>query len=626
MTPESGPRPTRILHVTLACLAIALAAMMVFRALPKPWEGSTGRAVYGETSARDTGAEKWMGALNVISGKVAPARELRTGDWVTLGLWFGALGFAAIFVILGASAFLWLPASRPPPGAIGVDLPGGWNVQRWSMLVLLAALALAGGIRWPWLDRQILWDEQDNLRRNFHGYYQWTDPGAEPEWIGAGPRDAFWENRRGNNPHLFSILSWSSNEAWRKITGSPRERYSITATRMPSAVFGWLAIIALWWALNAVGLPRAAPIAALLAAVHPLWSEYAIQARGYALTLCFVPMMLAFAWRFLMGGRWRDMAGMAASSLVLLISYPGSLYFVGVIQACAIAIALADVRKDRGKARQLSVRWLIANTITAAVFLWLMAPILPQTAAVMENSFQRGNMPAHWFLLAHNLYATGLHFQFDQAVFFGEDPAAPGALAWLAGDFFRMPGLALWSLLVFPLMVGAGLWSWWKSNARLWLGLAVPALGSGMLCAGHNALVTGCYIYPWYMIFTLPVFLAAFAAGLDLVAARIAPNRAATPRTLIVGAAATVCWLLFSHPFVRPHGWQSLYAQVNPRPSLPRWPDPHDTIGKVDFTRGHALWVNYADGYQINVPAYTESPEKWQAVLARPVARYGLFR
>lgn len=582
--------------------------------------------IYGEESARDSLGEKWLGGFRIlVQGGEGAAKPLETEDWVVAGVWAGTLVFGIIFLALAATAPLWVRMGQRPPGTPPVEAPAGWRATRWSVCALLAALALAGAIRWPWLDHQILWDEQDNLRRNYHGYHAWTQADQSPVWQEASFKDSFWENRRGNNPHLYSSLAWLSNDAWRRLTGAPRERYNLVATRLPAAVFGWLAIVSLWWCLNAVGLSRAAPVAALLAAVHPLWSQYAIEARGYALTLFLSPLVMAFAWRFLKTGRRRDMVGLGLGSMLSLMAYPGSLYFVVCVQAVVLLALILRWKLHREESVWRLDRWFIINVMTGAVFLLLMAPIIPQTAAVMENSFQRGSMPAFWFIMAHNLYATGLQFHFTPEVFFHTDPAAPGALAWTFGDFFRMTPLAVWSLVVFPFAVGAGLWHWWKSGHGTWLAISVATLVAGLLCPAHNALVTGCFIYPWYMIFTLPLFLAAFASGLEWLAARLPLRTNLGGKSLAMGMLATFGWLWISHPVFRPAGWQSNHARTFSRPGFAPWPEDQRMIAQTRFTRGRGLWVNYADGYQVYVPKRHEEPETWDQALERPVSSINRF-
>ena len=244
-----------------------------------------------------------------------------------------------------------------------------------------------------------------------------------------------------------------------------------------------------------------------------------------------------------------------------------------------------------------------------------MAPILPQTAGVMENSFQRGEMPAYWFAMAHHLYATGMQLHFSMDVFFNSAPDAPTAAGWLAGDYWRMGPLAPWSLLVFPGLGIAGLFRWWETGHRTVFVLVIATLAAGVACASHHALVTGCFIYPWYMIFMLPGLLAACASGLDAVADRLPRADRVLP---VLAAVSALFLVLVSHPAVVGEGWRSHHALCSSRPAIGRWDAPGRTGARVEFKRGSSLWINYREGYQIHIPAYTGREAIWSGHLDHP--------
>ena len=180
--------------------------------------------------------------------------------------------------------------------------------------------------------------------------------------------------------------------------------------------------------------------------------------------------------------------------------------------------------------------------------------------------------------------------------------------------------MALWSLVVFPALALAGLAGWWKSD-RTWFWLAVAALAGGALCWVHNAWVTGCFIYPWYMVYLLPVLLAALGHGLVMVAGRPASGR----RWLTaVGTALAVLWMLgISHPSVRRQGWKADDWNAWPRPVEVPWPKYDGEIARVEFLRGKTLWVNYQDGFQAEFRGYADNPAAWKPVVARPAADSG---
>ena len=150
--PSMEPKPARprdVLWTMSACLLVALLALAVCRFGPKPWEGRTGKIVFGKDVARLTTGEKWGGTVSVYLRKSGEAAEkMGTEEWVAVGLWVGSLATAAIFLVLGISAPLWVRWSRAAAG--GPGLLSGWSAPRWSWIVLACALAVAGLLRWPW--------------------------------------------------------------------------------------------------------------------------------------------------------------------------------------------------------------------------------------------------------------------------------------------------------------------------------------------------------------------------------------------------------------------------------------------------------------------------------------------
>ena len=603
-------------RAVVVCLGVVAGAVLCGSLVEKPWQGSHGQVILAGQPEHTGSVAKRLATLRFYVDRQAPGREkFQTRDWVRTGLLVGSWFAAGVGLTAALTARWWARWSLGPPAP--AEVPSGWQAPLWSRLVLCVAVAGAGAIRLPPLAGNILWDEQDNLRRNFHGYYQFQSPAAQPKWVEATLMDALWENERGNNPHLLSVLSHTGLAVWRALTGEPRERYDRVVLRWPSAVFGLLSLVSLWWMLNAAGLPRLAPWAVVLAAAHPLWAEFTFQARGYGLSLFLTPIVLGMGWRMVKFGRWRDGVWFGVAEFASLMAFPGSLYCIATLNlALAVMIGWAWRKGDSG-ARARFWRWVVVNTAAATAFGWLMAPAFPQMATYMNNGFQHGVMPPFWYVVSYNLFATGMHFEFPRDPFFNTDRSAPSVLLWLSGDFWRAWPVALWSMVVFPAAVVAGFVRWARQADRSFTLLVLMTLAAGALCIAHHALFTGCYIYSWYAIYTLPVLVAAAAHGITWPLDRRGWAGA-------VVAAAAVGVLAISHPWARHGGWQTQHCRIHPRPVVAAaWGAPEGCIRRVEFQRGRALWVNYEDGFQFALRDYASQPQAWAGLLDRPLSAYG---
>ena len=617
----------RDLKVALAiCLVCLLGGFLAHRGAKDPWDGRLGRTIYGQ-EIPSSSVEKYATAFRFFLHSEAPGREkMRVPDWIDFGAWVGTLGFTLSALVLTLSAPFWVKAARG--GARETDLPHGWKASRASWVLLIVSLLLATAIRVPVLGGSILWDEQDNHRRNFHGYLDWKEIGQPPKFIEAGWKESVWENRRGNNPHLYSLLAWTSNSLWREATGAPRSRSSMVATRVPSTIFGILSIASLWWMLNAVGLPRLAPAAALLAAAHPLCAEFSIQARAYGLTLFLTPISMVAAWRMLVRGRKRDFALFAVPMVASLLAFPGAIYGITALNFAVLGAMLIDWRKGDATAGARVARWTVMNVVSGVVFLSILAPAIPQMAAFMNNAFQSGVMPPFWYVISYNLFSTGMHIYFPREPFFDLSGPQPSAWAWLFGDFWRAWPVALWSLVVMPALFAIGWVGLFRTTRKgVFLVIAAMVLG-GIGCVAHHALVTGYYIYAWYAIYSLPAILVVIAAGLRQIARWCAPGESLQGRRCAIAGgltiAAAISMLAISHPLVRPNGWIIGEAKIFPRPVAAGWENPGpNLIPRQYFLRGSSMWVFYADGYHVLFNNFEEKKDAWKPHLDRTMAQWG---
>lgn len=618
------PRDLRL--ALILCFACLLGGFLAHRSAKDPWDGRLGRMIYQENVPSSSPA-KYAAAFHFFKDAKAPGREkMRVSDWIDFGFWIGSLGFTLAALGLAATAPWWVRMSRG--GAREVALPGPWKASTASWIVLGVSVFVAIGLRAPALKGAILWDEQDNHRRNYHGYLDWREPGQPPKMMEAGWKESIWENERGNNPHLYSLLSWSSNSLWRAATGAPRARSSVIATRAPAFLLGILSIVSIWWMLNAAGLPRLAPAAALLAAAHPMAAEFTIQARAYCITLLLTPVLMVAAWRMLVRGRRRDFALFAGTMVPSLLAFPGALYGIAAVNFAVLGAMLLEWKKGDATARARVVRWTVMNVISGVVFLCVLAPAIPQMVSFMNNAFQSGIMPPFWYIVSYNLFSTGMHFGFPREPFFHPTGPWPSAWAWLAGDFWRAWPVALLSVVIMPVFFALGWFGLFRTARRSWFMIVAAVVLGGIGCVAHHALVTGYYIYAWYAIYSLPAILVVIAAGIRHLASMFVPGAPDTARHCAIAgtlsAALAVYLVAISHPWFRPRGWKTEFVAIHPRPNAAAWGDRREgLIPRQLFQRNLSLWVFYADGYHIWFRDYEANKEAWQVHLDRPLDDWG---
>lgn len=623
------PSTRDVVVAVVVCLMLALVAMVILRTMDAPWSGRTGKLVFGGSRDKMGCLGRYAGVLGCYFDSAAACREkFRVSDWIVLGRWVGVFGLALAGLVAAITAPIWVRWCRLPQGeAKAATVVSGWSAQRWSWMVMLGALLLAAAIRLPTIGGGLLWDEQDNHRRNYHGYLDFKSPEQAPKWVEVTWQQALWEDERGNNPMLYSLCAWSSNAVWRAVTGAPREQFSTVATRLPAAVTGLLSLVTLWWMLNAVGLPRIAPWAALLAAAHPMSAEFTKEARGYGFTLCFMPVFLGAGWRMLKYTRRRDCVLFGGALVIILWSFPGAFYGVATVNLTLLGMLLWQWRSGDTLAIRRIGRWTMTNSVAAVGLFALITPDLPQMTTWMNNGFQTGIMPPFWYVVSYNLFATGMHFQFPRDSFFAPHGPWPSAWAWLFGDFWRAWPVALWAMVVMPVLGIFGMVKLFRATDKSLPILMLATVAGGVACIAHHALFTGCYIYAWYAVYALPVVIIAVAAG--LVGMVESKNARPGVRTGVMSGflvAAAACWLLgISHPAVRPGGWKTDQVHIHPRPvKTDLIPEP-GMIGRQTFSRGHGLWVIYADGYHVLFENHAENAAAWKPIIERSESRRGSF-
>lgn len=598
-------------RVTTLLLILALGCFAYVREGDAPWEGEALKRVakaldvdrreVPQSAFRDLEA---LGSYN-----------LGVPAYLQIGLWYGCLIVGSLLTLAALTTRWWVPlTSRRPRGGnalTGASPKSGFHPRPADWIGLAAILLLATLLRAPHLDRALYFDEQDNLRRNFHGYLELRTDGEEI-WQPADWREALFENRLGNNPVFLSLACQVSLRTWRMISGADRQRFDIVALRIPVFLAGLASIAALWIWLQNWGLRFSAALAALLAAVHPMHIDYSLQARGYAFVLFFVPLALLFAWLALKRNRWRDWFGLAFTVFFCLWSYAGSVYFA--FSLCGGILMLLSVRWFRSRDPGLLgpiTRLLAANAITGCLYILLIFPHLPPVRYHFGNVFELIRLEPYWPFYAWSHYSTGTSFPLPADV--GELRAGTADLSEVLLQRFAPsePVLALLQWGILPALLLGGFF--WLRNRQRHDGWMIPAstlLGLGLLAPALALLhqqLSSLYFYYWYLSYALPVVLAGIAIGFHrFVLPQLQSAR--QPRGQWMGAAATLVFLGLFLWQVSPIG-----GRPGRTPRATPWPVNEEGVAAVEFRRGRSHWVATRDGQSFSKKDFYEPSERARA-------------
>ncbi len=599
--PPSLRTPTA--RVALA-LATAAALLLSFVAVSdRPWEGhALQRVARGMDLAEEAVPRSVFHDFETLG-----SLNLGTAAYQQIGLWWGGLAVGLVLAAAAVTTRWWLPLILNLSGH--ETSPPAFPARRLDWLGLALALLLATWLRAPHLDRSLYFDEQDNLRRNFHGHLE-IRPDGEESWRGAGWREALFENRLGNNPVFLSVACQASLRLWRAVSGAERERFDIVALRMPVFLAGLGSIAALWWLLQLWGLRAAAAIAALLAAVHPMHIDYSLQARGYAFVLLFVPLALGFAWRAVRRDRWRDWLAMAFCVFFCLWSYAGSVYFALALNAGLLVWLVVRRLRHRDPALTGSVARLLAvNALTGLLYLFLIAPHLPQVSYHFRNIFELIPLQPYWIFYAWSHYSTGTNFPGPGDIHDLRTGAASLSEVLLQRFAGGEPILVTLQWLIIPALILTGVLGLRgrettavasSPSPRLpaWLSLSL-ALAAPVIALAHQQF-TSLYFYYWYLSYALPAVIAGVAIGLQMLASR-------ARRPVGVGIVAAFFALFL---------WQVTPGAGKPNRLVADTPWPTNDEGEsaVEFRRGQTHWIATRDGRSISQKdAYEDDGERTRA-------------
>ena len=503
-------------------------------------------------------------------------KGLKFDDLIHVQLWWAA--YIDRFIVGGLLLLspLWLhwsdrdsPSHRVAPRS-----------RRW--LWLLGIMALAFGLRAARMDRGLERDEQDTVRRDILGFYITNDDGTEdyrlPPWS-----ETMWEDSQANNPFLFSITARAALTVWQDMNGKSPAQVNRTVLRLPALIPGLISLVALWWWLRMMGLTFGADVALLLGALHPMHVDYSTQARGYALVMMFTALALGFAWLSLTEGRWRYWAALAGCFLGSLVANPGSIYFCGSLGICiGVSLLLRIVRKQDPNARADLVRFIICNVVSAAIYIPLVLPALPQALGYLKTF--NGALDGPWPLQTLSKYFTGVMMPAPPDEYTARSDEL-STWAYFLRDYVQSERLLLFLVFAFvPTLIAIGTSQVIKAGPEA-IPLVIAGVGAPLVAYVYHRPEGTQFIYYWYLIYALPVILALVAAGLsrcgDFLKRRFTHDGAK--------------WL----PTV---AFVAILGIANaPGPGRMLW-FPGSQISDEIYERGKFLWITGPDGRTKRVP------------------------
>ena len=450
-------------------------------------------------------------------------------------VWFPRAAGIGGCVLLGAAALLpW--AGRPlrdqletKPESPGRAIPPADPAERARRrLGWLGVAAVAGIAAWmtaPRLVHSVWGDEERTLREFLVGQYR---PGPDGRLVfdAATWGDAIFHYRTPNNHVLYSAAAQASHR-WlgRPGTGPADAYFSEWAIRFPAWLAGMVAVAGVAGLGAVLGWRRAGWIAAALLALHPGFVRYAAEARGYAFLLAAAPLLIIALVRAGERGSWRWWCLAGALDFALLYTWPLSVHFVAVANACAL-LALAISRHRPGRDRvTLALRWAVTTLVAAAVWIVLFTPNVVQMIDWLHGPVARSAPGGPVWSDALSSLLTG-------RVWREADAANPWLTPWQ-----RTCESDPWIVLLAAAFVGGSLvtgmvHAWRRTpSLRPWL----PALTLPPLLTLIQATATHSVLYPWYLVVGVPGAMLLVAIGLDAAATRLTASAAMQAGVLAAG-------------------------------------------------------------------------------------------
>lgn len=458
----------------------------------------------------ESGPEALKQWLAVLGGETELKLKTPTyaagGNMLAACAWFGAA------VALWLSRFwLWNTAKRNSAQDNARPLMDRGFFLGVGLIILLALF-----IRWPRMNLSLYNDEVDVFRTSIEGDWRGKDffdleSDELPEFRPVSWQETVWGNRIGNNHSLHSILARAGYDTWHRISGQPEGAIAEWPLRLPPLILGLISIGAIAvLARLLTGNGRAGWIVAFLLAIHPWHLRYSTEARGYGMVFGFSTLAILFLALAVQRGGWRWWLGFGAAQMATLWSCFGSLHLILALNLVAGAAFLWP-RRDPVSGRRLNPLrsetlpcWVVANVLSACLFLLAAAPLLPPIRLAIETNptFSQGPV-SNWWRNTLTYFLVGMPWTDGDP-----ESAANPAMRKYFGNIFIVAGFALSIALTLTGMLRL----LWRGGFAGRLAVLVPALGVFLLwftseTGGSTALI-------WYGNFATPFFALWMGIGL----------------------------------------------------------------------------------------------------------------
>ena len=448
-----------------------------------------------------------------VQRRLAKQEKLQPKEYAVIGLWWAAVVNAGVLALLLGTAGKWMPlatsrleaaegdenssGNASPPSAneaaaLAPDFLRG-RLRKVTFILLAGALAVGAWERWPKLHHSLWNDEEYAVRRFAHGAWEQEKGGTwkfEPvTWV-----DTLFESRNGNNHTLNSLTMRVSLEAWRAITGAPREAFSEYVVRLSSYIAALITLFMIFLLGKELGSPLSGLAGAWLLALHPWHVRYSAEARGYSMMMCFLCLSLYGLLRALRTNKLRWWLLFGLGEAAYLLSFPGALMIAGVVNV----IVLIELMRQRGWPKLATL--IAMNLLGATVVLQLMLPNIPQMLIFLKEPQPNYVTDVwQWYRDLGSVLVVGWPYE----NFF---PDTHRGTDWLhEGQYFffssRLTSVAL------LLLAGAALIVAFMKGVAARLVIIAPVVAAAITCAVN--VHPGAPMTVWYLIFLLiPAVLA----------------------------------------------------------------------------------------------------------------------